>query len=99
MYLFVNAILGLLSKGGSDSAGMAKVIPFMEEHRMLGLGICMAACKAVADSARNIPFSTMLTSIARNGTECGIQVSGLGDEWFTAPAYKIEKDAIFFEGY
>ena len=46
----------------------------------------MAAGKAIADPARDIEYSTMVTAMCRNGTEFGIRVSGLGDEWFTAPA-------------
>ncbi len=34
---------------------------------------------------------------ARNGTEFGIRVSGLGDRWFTAPAEII--DGLYFPGY
>ena len=35
--------------------------------------------------------------MARNGTEFGIRVSGLGDEWFTAPAPRI--DGLYLTGY
>ena len=38
----------------------------------------MAASKATMDAARDISMSTMVTAMARNGTEVGIQVSGLG---------------------
>jgi len=50
------------------------------------LNFSMAACKASLDAARGIPGSTMLTAMARNGTEVGIQISGLDGQWFTAPA-------------
>jgi hypothetical protein len=49
----------------------------------------MAACKATMDAARDIPYSTMVTAMARNGTEVGIQVSGLGNQWFTAKAPQV----------
>src|SRR2546428_7401648 len=35
--------------------------------------------------------------MARNGTEFGIRVSGLGDEWYTAPAPRI--DGLYLTGY
>lgn len=57
----------------------------------------MAACKATLDAARNIPFSTMVTAMARNGTEVGIQVSGLGDRWFTTKAPKVK--GLYFPGF
>ncbi len=46
----------------------------------------MPACKLALDAARDIPGSTMVVAMARNGTDFGIQVSGTGEEWFTAPA-------------
>jgi hypothetical protein len=45
----------------------------------------MAACKAMVDAAHGIEGSTIVSVMARNGTDFGIRVSGLGDRWFTAP--------------
>lgn len=39
-----------------------------------------------------------MTTIARNGTDFGIRVSGLHDRWFTASA-QIHKGIYFFTGY
>jgi len=33
-----------------------------------------------------VPGSTLVVTMARNGTDFGIQTSGTGDTWFTAPA-------------
>ena len=38
----------------------------------------MPACKLALDAARDIPGSTMVVAMARNGTDFGIQVSGTG---------------------
>jgi len=57
----------------------------------------MAACKAMADAAHGIDGSTIVTAMARNGTDFGIRVSGLGERWFTAPA-QIPK-GLYFPGY
>jgi len=46
----------------------------------------MAACKAAMDAAHGIPGSSLVTTMARNGTEFGIRVSGLKDQWFTGPS-------------
>lgn len=54
------------------------------EHSFLNVG--MAACKAALDAAHGIPRSSVVTAMARNGTEFGIRVSGLGDRWFAGPA-------------
>jgi hypothetical protein len=46
----------------------------------------MAACKLMLDAARDVAGSSMVTAMARNGVEFGIQLSGTGDHWFVAPA-------------
>ena len=40
----------------------------------------------MAEAGHGVAGSTVMTAMARNGTELGIRVSGLGDSWFTAPA-------------
>ena len=57
----------------------------------------MAACKAMADSAHGIEGSTVVTTMARNGTEFGIRLSGTGDAWFTAAAPVV--DGLFLGGF
>lgn len=57
----------------------------------------MAASKATMDAARDISMSTMVTAMARNGTEVGIQVSGLGNQWFTTKAPKVK--GVYFPGF
>jgi hypothetical protein len=51
----------------------------------------------MADAAHGIPESTVVTTMARNGTDFGIRVSGLGDRWFTAPAEV--PDGLYFPGF
>ena len=54
------------------------------DHFFLNLG--MPACKLATDAARDVPGSSLVVAMARNGTDFGIQVSGTGDQWFTGPA-------------
>ncbi len=76
--------------GGLDAGFSGKDVA--ESLRFLGgndhffLNLAMPACKLALDAARDIPGSTMVVAMARNGTDFGIQVSGTGDEWFTGPA-------------
>ena len=49
----------------------------------------MVCCKAALDAAQGIPHSTVLTTMARNGYEFGIRVSGLPGQWFTGPAQQV----------
>jgi hypothetical protein len=57
----------------------------------------MAACKAMADAAHGVEGSTIVSTMARNGTDFGVRVSGLGDRWFTAPAQV--PDGLYFPGF
>ena len=73
------------------------VLKFIGASDSFVLNIGMAACKATLDAAAGIPEATLVTALARNGTEFGIRVSGLGDRWFTASAPKVK--GVFFPGY
>src|SRR4051812_22200806 len=70
----------------APSSDIAAVLAFIggNEHFYLNLG--MPTAKLAMDAARDVPGSTMLTVMARNGTEFGIQTAGTGDRWFTGPA-------------
>jgi hypothetical protein len=57
----------------------------------------MASCKAMLDAAAGVPGSSMVTVMARNGVNFGIQLSGTGRQWFQAPANPV--DGLFFPGY
>lgn len=61
------------------------------------LNLSMPAGKLATDAGRDIPGSTMVVAMARNGTEFGIQVSGTGDEWFTAPAPEVK--GLYLSGF
>jgi hypothetical protein len=75
----------------------AEVLKFMHGNDHFFLNLTMPACKSTLDPAAGIEYSTIVYAMARNGTEFGIRVSGLGDRWFTAPAEII--DGLFFPGY
>jgi hypothetical protein len=62
------------------------------------LNMTMSACKLAMDAANDVPYSTMVTAMARNGTDFGIRVSALGGKWFIAPAPHL-KDALYNPGY
>ncbi|MEU4830861.1 DUF1116 domain-containing protein [Streptosporangium sp. NPDC023615] len=64
----------------------AEVLRFINGNDHFFLNAGMAACKVAADAARDVPGSSMVVAMARNGTDFGVQVSGLGDRWFTGPA-------------
>jgi hypothetical protein len=79
----------------SEVAG--EVLGFLGDNALSVLNPVMAACKAMADAAHGVEGSTIVTAMARNGTDFGIRVSGLGDDWFTAPAQV--PDGLYFSGF
>jgi hypothetical protein len=75
-----------LVSGGADAQDVAEALRFVGANDHFFLNLAMPACKLALDAARDVPGSTMVVAMARNGTDFGIQVSGTGDEWFTGPA-------------
>jgi hypothetical protein len=75
-----------LITAGLDTADLAEVVRFVSGNDHFFLNLVMPACKLVTVAASGIPGSTVVTTMARNGTDFGIQVSATGDEWFTGPA-------------
>jgi hypothetical protein len=75
-----------LAEVDAPAKDISAVLRFIggNEHFFLNLG--MPTAKLAMDAARGIPGSTMVTVMARNGTEFGIQTAGTGDRWFTGPA-------------
>jgi hypothetical protein len=75
----------------------AEVTRFLADTDQFFLNIMMAACKAAMDAARTIQAGTVVTAMSRNGHHFGIRISGMGDEWFTAPVNT--PDGLYFTGY
>jgi hypothetical protein len=75
----------------------SEVLRFLGDNALSVLNPVMAACKAMVDAAHGVEGSTIVTVMARNGTDFGIRVSGLGDRWFTAPV-AVPK-GLYFPGF
>ena len=85
----------LIAVGERDE--VIRAVKFIDDAGHFILNMVMAGCKGILDAAGGIKDSTIVTTIARNGYETGIRVSGTGDRWFTAPAPQIK--GVFFPGY
>ncbi len=95
--LFLKALAPFIVKVAPSPDVASDILRFIGDTALSVLNPVMAACKAMADAGHGIEGSTIVTTMARNGTEFGIRVSGLGDQWFTAPAPKV--DALYFPGF
>ncbi|MCH6560699.1 DUF1116 domain-containing protein, partial [candidate division KSB1 bacterium] len=95
--LFLKALAPNIAKISKDSKVTAEILQAIGDNALAVLNPVMAACKVMADAGHGIEGSTIVTTMARNGTDFGIRVSGMGDQWFTAPA-QIPK-GLYFPGY
>jgi hypothetical protein len=84
--MFLRELLPDLIGSGFATSDVATAAKFLGGNDHFFLNLAMPACKLALDAARDIPGSTMVVAMARNGTDFGIQVSGTGDQWFTGPA-------------
>jgi hypothetical protein len=95
--LFLRAIAPILVETCRNSADLAEVIRFIDKNDHFFLNLAMAAAKASTEAAHGVEGSSLVTIMARNGTEFGIKVSGLGDDWFTCQAAL--PDVLLFPGF
>lgn len=87
--LLANVLAPALAQASLPPGHLVETLHYVGKHPFLFLGLSMAAGKATVDPARGLDACSVVVAMARNGTEFGIQVSGLGDEWFTAPAPRV----------
>jgi len=84
--MFLRDMLPLLAESTAPPRDVAAVARFIGGNDHFFLNLVMPACKLALDAARDVPGSTLVVAMARNGTDFGIQLAGCGDAWFTAPA-------------
>ncbi len=95
--LMIRELAPYIVRLDDDKEKLARVLSFMHENDHFFLNLTMPASKCTVDAARGIDGSSVITTMARNGTEFGIRVSGLGDRWFTGPASKV--DGLYLPGF
>lgn len=95
--LFLRAITPALLRTCPDRERAAAVFEFIAGNDHFFLNLSMAAAKATLEPAEGIAGSTILTVMARNGTDFGIQMAGWPGRWFTAPAGIVE--GLYLPGF
>src|SRR5262249_61697396 len=81
--------------GSKEPALAALRFLFASDYSFLRLS--MAAAKAMADAARDVPGSSVVTAMTISCRNFAIRVSGLGDEWFLGPLPEVS--CKLFEGF
>ncbi|MFL7890427.1 MAG: DUF1116 domain-containing protein [Anaerolineales bacterium] len=95
--LFTKNLAPSIVRAAEDAELAAKIIETLGDNALSVLNPVMAACKAMVDTAKEIEGSTIVSVMARNGTDFGIRVGGLGDRWFTAPV--AVPQGLYFPGF
>jgi uncharacterized protein DUF1116 len=95
--MLLRDVLPSLVTAQFPASDVSAAVSFIGGNDHFFLNLAMPACKLALDAARDVPGSTMVVAMARNGTDFGVQVSGTGDQWFTAPA--LTPDGLFLGGF
>ncbi|MCX6044354.1 MAG: DUF1116 domain-containing protein [Chloroflexi bacterium] len=95
--LYTKILAPHIARGAPNGNIAGDIIKGLGDNALSVLNPVMAACKAMSDAAHGIEGSTIVTTMARNGTDFGIRVSGLDDRWFTGPSQV--PDGLYFPSY
>jgi hypothetical protein len=95
--LFLRAIAPALARTSSDKEILASVIEFIDQNDHFFLNLSMPAGKATLEAAEGIHGSSIVTVMARNGTDFGIRLASMPERWFTAPAGEV--DGLYFSSF
>jgi hypothetical protein len=95
--LIIRELAPTLVQLGEPVEAIVRILNFLNANDHFFLNLSMPSCKCALDAARGIKGSSMIVAMARNGTDFGVQISGLGDRWFTGPASMVE--GLYLPGY
>jgi hypothetical protein len=95
--LFEQVFMPVLLETDLSKEEILEVARLLQHDENFFLYPVMASSKAMLDAGKDVRYSTIVTVMARNGTEFGIKVSGLGNVWFTAPAPMVK--GLYFPGF
>jgi hypothetical protein len=95
--LFLRAIGPALARTNRDNELLAKVIEFIDRNDHFFLNLSMPTGKAMLEAAEGVAGSSIVSVMARNGTDFGIRLASLPERWFIAPAGKVQ--GLYFPQY
>ena len=95
--LLLRALLPALLTVEEPTADVVAAADFISGNDHFFLNLAMAAGKATADAAAGTAGASIVTAMARNGTEFGVRLAGTGDRWFTGPAGVV--DGLYLPGF
>ena len=76
---------------------IGEVADFLSTNHLMFLNIAMAGARALTGWAGQVPDSSIVTTMARNGTTYGLRLAGGAGTWHTAPSPPVQ-DALYYPG-
>jgi hypothetical protein len=95
--LFLRTVTPAIVRTCDGRERAAEVFEFIDGNDHFFLNLSMPAGKAMLEPAEGIEGATVLTVMARNGTDFGIRMAGAPDRWFVAPAGTV--DGLYLPGF
>lgn len=96
--LFIRDIMMDVMRTDFPKQQQLAALAFLNNNDHTFLNLSMPACKCTMDPVFDVPYSTVVGTMCRNGTDFGIRIAGLGpDKWFTAPAEMVK--GLYFPGF
>ena len=93
--LLLRDLLAHLVRSRSDR--IDEVADFLSTNHLMFLNVAMAGARALTEWAGEVPGSSVVTTMARNGTTYGIRLAGRPERWFVAPSPPVQ-DALYYPG-
>ena len=81
----------------AERGDIARVLSFLHENDHFFLNLSMGSAKCTVDAIPSLECCSIVTTMARNGTEFGIRLASLGNQWFTGQASVV--DGLYLPGY
>ena len=79
----------------SNNARIGEVADFLSTNHLMFLNIAMAGARALVEWAAQVPDSSIVTTMSRNGTTYGIRLPGRPGRWFIAESPPVQ-DALYY---
>jgi hypothetical protein len=96
--LLLKRLVAPMLEAGVAPQLVAEVARYIDGNNHAFLNLTMAAVKATMDAAHGLPYSTIVTAMARNGVDFMLRVGGLEADWALAPVAPLD-EAVYYTGY
>jgi hypothetical protein len=92
--LFLRDLLPYLVRSRHPAA--PEVATFLSGNHLMFLNVAMAAAKSLVEAAARVDYSSIVTTMSRNGSTYGVRLPGAN--WFIAKSPPIQK-ALYYPGF